>query len=94
MVAAVLDADWSDELEEEVEEVAEELEEESAYGVADQPFELTVDLALVSVVVLEEPVLSVAVAVVGAVESAMLPPKPSSAATLPAAATFRARCAG
>jgi len=51
-------------------------------------------LALVSVVVLDEPLLSVAVAVVGAVESAMLPPKPSSAATLPAAATFRARCAG
>ena len=62
--------------------------------MADQPLDFTVDLALVSVAVLDEAVLLVAVAVVDAVESAMLPPSPSSAATLPAAATFRARCAG
>lgn len=81
-------------LDEAVVEVVEGVEEEAVGAVAAQPLELTVDLALVSVAVLEEPVAPVAVAVVGAVESAMLPPKPSSAATLPAAATFRARCAG
>jgi hypothetical protein len=62
--------------------------------VADQPLESAVESALVSVAALEESALSVALAVDGAVESAMLPPKPSSAATLPAAAIFRARCAG
>ena len=68
-------------------------EEESVAAVADQPLESSVELAS-SEAVLEDLVLSVAVAVVGAVESAMLPPRPSSAATLPAAAIFRARSAG
>lgn len=70
------------------------VEEELAYGVADQSLESAVELALVFVPVLEDLVLSVAVAVAGPVERAMLPPRPRSAARLPAAAIFRALRAG
>lgn len=75
-----------------------EAEDEESYDevppVADQSLVLVAAWVSVAAVVLADPLLSVAVAVLGDACSAMLPPRPSTAAKLPAAAIFRARRAG
>jgi hypothetical protein len=68
-------------------------DEESPYVVAAHPFEPTDESVLVAVPapVVDGVVLPPTVSVVGAVESAMVPPRPTNAATLPAAAIVRSR---